>query len=171
MTDKKKTEAAAKADPKSEEVSQAQLSIQRIYIKDMSFESPRAPEVFKSNFRPEINLDINSRGNKVEDDLYEVILSLTVTAKSEDKVSFLVEIQQAGLFVLKGFEPAAIQRTLGTFCPNVLFPYAREAISNVVGHGGFPQLLLAPVNFDALYAEALKRQAEQAKAKQESITH
>lgn len=140
----------------------SQFGLQRIYIKDLSFESPNSPMVFKDEWKPDINLELNNRSAKVEGDIYEVILSLTVTAKIGDKVAFLVELQQAGLFLIKGVEAQQMQALLGSYCPNILFPYAREAISDVVGKGSFPQLLLAPVNFDALFAEAMKRQAEEA---------
>lgn len=140
----------------------SQFGLQRIYIKDLSFESPNSPIVFKDEWKPDINLELNNRSAKVEGDIYEVILSLTVTAKVNDKVAFLVELQQAGLFLIKGVEAQQMQALLGSYCPNILFPYAREAISDVVGKGSFPQLLLAPVNFDALFAEAMKRQAQEA---------
>ncbi|MBL4795316.1 MAG: protein-export chaperone SecB [Pseudomonadales bacterium] len=137
-----------------------QFGLQRIYIKDLSFEAPKTPTVFKTEWKPEINLELNNKSTKIEGDMYEVVLSLTVTAKNKDDVAFIVEIQQAGLFLVAGVPPQQMQQLLGAYCPNVLFPYAREAVSDVVGRGSFPQLLLAPVNFDALYAEALKRNSE-----------
>jgi len=143
---------------------QNQFGLQRIYIKDLSFESPNAPTIFKQQWKPEINLDLNNRSQKIEDDIYEVVLSLTVTAKVEGKVGFIAELQQAGVFLIKGVAAQQLQALLGSYCPNVLFPYAREAVSDLVGKGGFPQLLLAPVNFDALYADAMKKQQNQANA-------
>lgn len=140
----------------------SQFGLQRIYIKDLSYESPNSPMIFKEEWKPDINLELNNRSSKVEGDIYEVILSLTVTAKVGEQVAFIVELQQAGLFLIKGVEAQQMQALLGSYCPNILFPYAREAISDVVGKGSFPQLLLAPVNFDALFAEALKRQAAEA---------
>jgi preprotein translocase subunit SecB len=139
-----------------------QFGLQRIYIKDLSFEAPKTPQVFKTEWSPEVNLELNSKSEKVEGDIYEVVLSLTVTAKNKDDVAFIVEVQQAGLFLIAGVPEEQMKQLLGAYCPNVLFPYAREAVSDIVGKGSFPQLLLAPVNFDALYAETMKRKAQQA---------
>ena len=139
-----------------------QFALQRIYVKDMSFESPRSPQGFKQQWKPQINLELNSSNTMIEDKLYEVVLSLTLTAKNEEEeVIFLVEVQQAGIFHIQGLEEDPLQQTLGSFCPNVLFPYARETVDSVVGKGSFPPLMLAPVNFDAIYAESLKRRAQQ----------
>lgn len=140
---------------------QTQFSLQRIYLKDISFESPHAPKVFQGAWKPNINLELNTRHAKLEENLYEVVLNLTITAKNGgDDVAFLAEVQQAGIFHIQGLEDAALQQTLGSFCPNILFPYARETVDNLVGKGSFPILMLAPVNFDAIYAETLKRRAE-----------
>ncbi|MBL4867942.1 MAG: protein-export chaperone SecB [Pseudomonadales bacterium] len=145
-----------------------QFGLQRIYIKDLSFEAPKAPEVFKSEWKPEINLEINNKSEKVEGDIYEIVLSMTVTVKNKNEIAFIVEIQQAGLFLIAGVSAQQMQQILGAYCPNILFPYAREAVSDIVGKGSFPQLLLAPVNFDALYAEAVKRKTEQANKEAET---
>ena len=134
-----------------------QFAIQKIYIKDVSFESPNAPAVFTEEWKPDSNLELNTNGKKLEDNVYEVVLSLTVTVKNNDKVAHLVEIQQAGIFSIAGFNDSDLSHMLGSFCPNILFPYAREAVSDIVTRGGFPQLLLSPVNFDALYAQHLKQ--------------
>ena len=145
----------------SETQPDAQFSLQRIYIKDVSFESPRAPEAFRQQWKPQVNLELNSRHVDLGDENHEVILSLTVTAKNEEEeVIYLVEVQQAGVFMLKGLNDEVLAQTLGSFCPNVLFPYAREAIDSIVIKGSFPALMLAPVNFDAIYAQA-KAQTEQ----------
>ncbi|MDP6025471.1 MAG: protein-export chaperone SecB [Pseudomonadales bacterium] len=145
------------------EENQAQFSLQRIYVKDASFESPKAPDCFRGNWQPKINLELNSRHAIMENDLYEVILNVTVTSRNdEDEVVYLTEVQQAGIFLIKGLDDAALARTLGSFCSSVLFPYAREAIDTLVTKGSFPALMLAPVNFDAIYEESLKQQ--QAKA-------
>ena len=143
------------------EAQQPQFALQRIYVKDLSFESPNAPETFRQDWAPKVNLDLNSNSQQVAEDLYEVVVSLTVTVTNEEKTAFLVEVQQAGLFFIKGLENAQLHHTLGAFCPNVLFPYAREAIDSLVTRGSFPALMLAPVNFDALYAEAMQRQSEE----------
>ena len=139
---------------------EAQFVLQRIYVKDMSFESPKAPDAFLQQFKPKINLELNSSHRSMGEDNYEVTLSVTVTATNEsEEVIYLVEVQQSGVFFIKGMEDEAVTQTLGSFCPNVLFPYARETIDTIVTKGSFPALMLAPVNFDAVYAQA-KAQAE-----------
>lgn len=143
---------------------QPQFSIQRIFLKDASFESPGAPEIFRSQWKPQVNLDLNTRSKKLEDDFYEVILSLTITANNDDKTAFLVEIHQGGIFNINGMDETTLNHTLGAFCPNILFPYARETVDNLVLRGSFPPLMLAPVNFEALYQQSLQQQAEQEKA-------
>lgn len=140
---------------------QPEFAIELIYTKDVSFESPNSPATLLERVQPNLNLDLQTRSNALQDDRHEVVLSLTVTAKSEDKVIFLAEVQQAGIFLLKNFPNEQLHHMLGSFCPNVLFPYGREAIANLVGRGGFPQLNLAPVNFEALYQQHF--QAEQVK--------
>lgn len=147
---------------------QVQFALQRIYVKDLSFESPKAPAVFQTQWNPQVNLDLNTRHNKLQDDIYEVVLSLsaTVTNGAED-VTFIAEVQQAGIFAISGLDENSMRHTLGAFCPNILFPYAREAIDNLVSRGSFPPLMLAPVNFDALFAQAEQRrlaEADQAEA-------
>ena len=138
-----------------------QFSMQRVYVKDLSFESPKAPEVFRASWKPQINLELNTRNNSVGDRLYEVVLCLTITARNEaEEVVFLAEVHQAGIFQIDGMAPAQLNQTLGSFCPSVLFPYARETIDSLVTRGSFPPLMLAPVNFDAIYAESQKRRAE-----------
>ena len=145
----------------SEQAGDAQFALQRIYVKDASFESPKAPEAFRQQWKPQVNLELNSRHVDLGEDNHEVILSLTVTSKNEDEeVIYLVEVQQAGVFLLKGLNDEVLNQTLGSFCPNVLFPYARETIDSLVIKGSFPALMLAPVNFDAIYEQA-KAQSEQ----------
>ena len=140
------------------EQSQQQFAIHKIYIKDMSFEAPHAPAVFNEEWKPEVNLDLNSQGRSIGENTYEVVLSLTVTTTNNEKTAFLVEVQQAAIFGIAGFGPEELSHMIGSFCPNILFPYAREAISDLVTRGGFQPLLLAPVNFDALYAQHLEQQ-------------
>ena len=145
------------------EQEQKNFAIQKIYLKDVSFESPHSPAVFsEEEWQPEINVQLNSETKKLGDDVFDVALSITVTAKHEDKTAFLVEVQQAGVFTMQGFEGEELSAMAGSYCPNILFPYAREAISDLVAKGGFPQLLLAPVNFDALYAQHRQKTAENA---------
>jgi preprotein translocase subunit SecB len=137
-----------------------QLVLQKIYIKDLSFESPRAPAIFSSNVSPQTRLNIKSSANKVADDTQEVVLTLTVKAIDEDKTLFMVEIEQAGLFQIQGYTNEELQMLVGSYCPGALYPFAREAISDVITRGGFPQLLLQPINFDALYTQAIKGQGQ-----------
>jgi preprotein translocase subunit SecB len=137
-----------------------QFSIQKIYLKDVSFESPNSPQAFTNGeWQPQINVQINSSNQAIADDIYEVVLDITVTAKHEEKTAFLVEVKQAGIFTISGFPQENIGGMVGAFCPETLFPFAREAISELVSKGGFPQLLLAPVNFNALYTQQMQQQA------------
>ena len=153
MSDTKETKTEEK---NSNANAEPQFSIEKLYLKDVSFESPGAPAIFTDDWSPEINMDLNSNANSIENNIYEVELSITVTAKNKDKTAFLVEIKQCGIFAISGMDNANLNGMLASFCPNILFPYAREAISDLVSKGGFPQLLLAPVNFDALYAQHMQ---------------
>jgi len=157
----------AENDQQAAEQAQQQFAIQRIYIKDSSFESPRAPMVFTQKWEPQVQMEINTKTNPVQDDIHEVVLSLTITVKNQNENAYLVEIQQGGIFAIQGFEDDALKQVMGTVCPNILFPYARETVDALVTKGGFPPLHLAPINFDAMYAQALQQQqgnAEQAAA-------
>ena len=148
---------------------QQQFAMQRIYNKDLSFESPSTPEVFKKQWQPKVNVDLNTKSDKIDEQgNYEVVLTITLTAKVEDDTAFLVEVQQAGIFFIAGFEGEDLRRILGTAAPNILFPYARECIDSMCVRGGFPAVQLAPVNFDALYQQAL---AQQATGGAEEATH
>ena len=155
----------------SQEQAQQQFAMQRIYSKDLSFESPSTPGVFTKQWQPKVNVDLNTKSDKIDDQgNFEVVLTITITAKIEEETAFLVEIQQAGIFFIAGFEGENLRRVLGTAAPNILFPYAREAIDAVCVKGGFPPVMLAPVNFDALYQQALA-QAQAAPEAQEPATH
>ncbi len=136
---------------------QKQFSIQKIYVKDLSFETPNSPAIFTQDWRPEINLELNSQANKVAEGVHEVVLSLTVTAKLGDTTAYLAEVTQAGIFTAQGFGEAELPPMLGAFCPGTLYPYARETVSDLVARGGFPQLVLAPINFDALFAQQIQQ--------------
>jgi preprotein translocase subunit SecB len=136
-----------------------QLILQKIYIKDLSFESPKAPEVFRSNAPAQTQLNIRSAHNKIDEEHVEVTLTLTVESKDSDSTLFLVELVQAGVFSLVGYSEEEQGVLLGSFCPGTLYPFAREAISDIATKGGFPQLLLQPINFDALYAQAQQQKA------------
>ncbi|MBC9252532.1 protein-export chaperone SecB [Pseudomonas alcaligenes] len=134
-----------------------QFSLQRIYVKDLSFEAPKSPEIFRQEWTPSVALDLNTRQKGLEGDFHEVVLTLSVTVKNGEEIAFIAEVQQAGIFLIKGLDAASMSHTLGAFCPNLLFPYAREALDSLVIRGSFPALMLAPVNFDALYAQELQR--------------
>ena len=146
------TAAAEQSEPR-------QFALQRIYLKDSSFESPGSPAVFQGEWQPKINFDIKTRNAKMQDDLYEVVLVLTVEATQEDKPAFVVEVHQAGVFTVRDFDGEQLEQVLATFCPNILFPYAREVIDALVVKGSFPAMMLAPINFEALYAQ--QKQAQQ----------
>jgi len=146
----------------SDKESSKQIIIQKLYIKDASFESPNTPNVFKgAEWNPKTDLNLSSTHVPHEDDTHEVILTITVEAKDEDNVIFLVELKQAGLFQITGYEKEELETIIGIFCPNTLFPYAREAIANIITKGGFPEFLLQPINFDALYKESKRRATTQ----------
>jgi len=137
-----------------------QISIQKIYTKDFSFESPQAPSVFtKSDWEPKTNLNLRSTHSELGDNNHDVILTLTVETKHEDKTLFLVELHQAGIFNITGYQGEELAAILGSFCPSTLFPYARETIANMVAKGGFPEFVLQPINFDSLYAQTLQQAA------------
>jgi len=133
------------------------FQIQRIYIKDISFEAPLAPEIFQKDWKPDVKFDVNSSSNSLSNDLYEVVLSLTVTAKIEDNVAFICEVKQAGIFHIKNLPEEAMSHAKGAGCPNILFPYARETITALVTKGTFPPLYVAPINFDAVYAQQIEK--------------
>lgn len=141
---------------------QGKFGIQKIYVKDLSFEAPNSPQCFTDEWEPSVNLDLNTSAQGIAEHNYEVVLSITVTVNNKDKTAYLVEIQQAGIFLLEEFPDNLLRAMLGSFCPNILFPYAREAVSDVVTRGGFPQMLLSPINFDALYEQHLQQEAQQA---------
>jgi len=138
-----------------------QVSIQKIFTKDISFETPNSPKIFTEKWEPTVDFNLGTNVESLEDALFEVTLSVTVTVKCKETTAYLVEVTQAGIFSLAGFSEQEMGPMVGSFCPNILFPYAREVVSDLVAKGGFPQLLLAPVNFDALYSQHLQ-QAQQA---------
>ena len=142
-----------------------QFIIQKIYCKDISFETPNSPAMFTEKWEPQLKLDLNTMVKTLADDVFEVTLSVTATVKVGEKTAFLAEVQQAGIFNISGFEKTQLDAMLGSYSPNILYPYAREMITDLVSRGGFPQLIVQPVNFDAIYAQQLQqRQAEQENA-------
>lgn len=138
-----------------------QFAIQRIFVKDISFEAPNAPAIFRKEWKPEVKLDLDTRSEKIDDNTFQVVLSLTVTTTVGEETAFLCEVQQAGIFSIGELEEMQMAHMLAAFCPNILFPYAREAVSSLVNRGTFPQLNLAPVNFDALFAQYLQQRQDQ----------
>jgi preprotein translocase subunit SecB len=135
------------------------FSIQKIYTKDLSFETPNSPKIFTQAWQPSLDLNLATQSKALEDGVFEVVLSITATVKLEEEIAYLVEVQQAGIITANGFDEEELSPLLGSFCPNVLFPYAREVISDLVSKGGFPQLILAPINFDALYLQNQQQKA------------
>lgn len=157
----------------SQEQPQQQFAMQRIYTKDISLESPATPNVFKKQWQPKVNVDLGTKSEKIDEGgNYEVVLTLTITAKVEEETAFLIEVQQAGIFMITGFGPEDLRRVMGTAAPNVLFPYARECIDSLCVKSGFPPLMLAPINFEAMYQQALAQaQANPGDAQTEPATH
>lgn len=143
-----------------------QFRIEKVYLKDASFESPAAPGIFSADagVQPQVNLQLNTENQRVGDDLWEITLVVTVTGAENERTVFLAEIKQAGLFRIGGFEEDAHAHLVGAHCPSILFPFAREALADLVQRGGLPQLVLQPINFDALYAQHRQRQQENAAA-------
>ena len=138
-----------------------QFALQRIYVKDLSFEVSSAPEIFgRQDADPEIQLNLKNSQKALGNDTYEVILNINIHAKLDQKTVFLIELDQAGIFAIKGYPDQELKKLMGTYCPTTLFPYAREIISSTVAKGGFPPLTLQPINFDALYAQATQEAAQ-----------
>ena len=140
--------------------SPAQFTVEKIYVKDVSFEAPNAPAVFNEQGQPQLNMNLNQKVGRLEGDLFEVILGVTLTCTLNDKTVYLAEVEQAGIFGLTGFDDRTLDMMLGTYCPNVLFPYVRQSISDLITNGGFPPFYMQPINFEALYAEGLRRRAD-----------
>ncbi|MDF1761906.1 MAG: protein-export chaperone SecB [Oleibacter sp.] len=150
---------------------QAQFALQRIYLKDVSYEAPNSPAAFTKAWKPEVKLDLNTTGRKVDEQHYEVAIKVTVTAKNEGETAFLVELVQCGLFVAINIPEQQLAQMLGAMCPNILFPYLRENIDNLVVKGGFPALMLSPINFDALYQQRLQEAQAAQKDAESQATH
>ena len=135
------------------------LAIRMVYLKDSSFESPNTPAVFQENIQPKFDINVNSNVQLVQENVHEVVLTISITAKAEEKVVFLSEVHQAGLFESIGFNQQQLHQILGTFAPTQLFPYAREAVNSLINKGGFPSVVLQPINFDALYVQHVQQLA------------
>lgn len=151
-----------------EQESQAPVfGIEKIYVKDLSLEIPNAPQVFLQRETPQVGIELQNAAKVVDEGIYEVVITVTVTSKIEDKTVFLVEVAQAGIFQIRNVPQENIEGIIGVTCPNILFPYAREAVSDLVTRAGFPPVLLNPINFEALFLQQKQHQAEQAGA----VTH
>jgi len=148
-----------------------QFAVRRIYTKDLSYEAPHAPEIFLWEGQPKHELNLNTKPAKLDDNTFEVVLSVTITTKVADKTAWIVEVHLAGVFELRGFSDAELNRVLGAFCPNLLFPYASEVVSNLVAKGGFPPFVLQPVNFDALFEQHQQQLADRNQRASSSIPH
>lgn len=147
------------------------LQIKRIFLKDLSFETPMGLETFNHNWKPKVEQELNVQVIDHSDNHYEVVLLITATAYIEDKVAFLVEVKQAGLFAVAGLEQAQLSQVINTACPQVLFPYAREVIDSTLARGAFPPLMLPPINFDAVFAHAVQKAKQQRDAQSLSETN
>ncbi|WP_196138901.1 protein-export chaperone SecB [Aliikangiella sp. G2MR2-5] len=143
-----------------------QFAVQRVYVKDISFEAPNLPELFNVEFKPQVKMEMNSKSRLVADNNFEVVLSVTLSAEVEEKTAFLAEVQQAGIFFIKDFNEQQTHQLLGAAAPEALYPYVREAIANLIGRTGFPAIQLTPVNFMGLYMERMQR--AQAEAQQQA---
>lgn len=157
-----------------EEQVQPNFALQRIYVKDISFESPNSPMVFQKQWKPEVKMDLNTKNASLGDNHYEVVVSATFTVSVEGMTAYIVEVQQAGIFTLSGMEGMQLAQAVNAFCPNLLFPYLRETIDSVVVKGSFPAMMIAPVNFDALFAQTVMEKQKEAAAaaeQQEGSAH
>ena len=139
----------------------AQFTVEKIYLKDVSFEAPGAPQVFNESGQPNLQMNLSQKVQRLSDRAFEVVLGVTLTCTVGEKTAYLAEVQQAGVFGLSGFDEQALDMMLGTHCPNALYPYARQAIADLIQGGGFPPFLLQPINFETLYAEGLRQRAQQ----------
>lgn len=148
-----------------EEMAQAQFQIQKLYVKDVSFELPNAPEIFQEQGQADVKMSLAQRVEDIGDNLHEVVLTVTVTAATGEKTAYLAEVAQAGIFLISGFNEQTRHAVMNTMCPNALFPYARRAISGLVAEGGFPPLTLQPVNFEQLYAQRMQEMINQQQGK------
>ena len=137
------------------------FTVEKIYVKDVSFESPNAPTIFNDQVQPELQLNLNQQVQRLGENAFEVVLAVTLTCQAGERTAYVAEVKQAGVFGLVGLDPQSIDVLLGTQCPNILFPYVRQLISDLIQAGGFPPFFLQPINFDALYAESLRQRATQ----------
>jgi preprotein translocase subunit SecB len=148
-----------------------EFTLQRIYTKDISFETPNSPAIFKQTWKPESTVNLNTEVSKLDDNVFEVLLTVTITTKIEEQTAYLAEVKQAGIFGIKGFPEQELGPLMGSYCPNLLFPYVREVVTDLVTKGSFPQMVLQPVNFDALYAQHQQALAKKMAENQTQAKH
>ena len=148
--------------PAQQDAAGPAFSVEKIYVKDVSFEAPGAPAIFSEQGQPDLQLNLNQRVQRLNEALFEVVRTVTLTCKVGDKTAYVAEVEQAGVFGLVGLQPQAIDVLLGTQCPNILFPYVRQIVGELIQAGGFPPFLLQPINFEGLYAEGVRQRAQQA---------
>ena len=159
MAEEQNQDAAAQ-----EQQPQAQFQLQKLYVKDVSFELPNAPQIFQEDGQVEIKMNLAQKVDNLAENVQEVVLTVTVTASLGEKTAYLAEVQQAGIFTIAGLNEQATHAALNTLCPHTLFPYARRVITDMVADGGFPPLVLQPINFDQIYAQRLQEAQSQASA-------
>ncbi len=147
------------------------FEIQRIYVKDLSFEAPNTPHTFVEDWKPDVQLNLETKSNRIQENIHEVVLSVTATVSTSKKPAFIIEVHLAGVFLMTNIPSDQLHQMLGSFCPSILFPYVREVISDVVVRGGFPQLILAPVNFEALYTQHMEKQGNDQETDGETKVH
>lgn len=167
MTDNKTAPQAANQD----NAAGPNFAVQRLYLKDLSFETPKGPAAFQKQWKPKVSQDLSTKSAKIDDNTYEVALRITVTVKDEEETIYLIEVEQAGLFTIKGFEDQQMAQVLNVTCATMLLPYAREAVDSTLIKGSFPPLMIPPINFESLFSTAVKQSAEAAKNKTEANTH
>lgn len=154
--------SAATAGVATTQEGQQRFQIAKIYFRDVSFEAPSAPQIFQLEWQPQVDVELSSSASRIEENTFDVVLTVTVTAKNDEQTAYLCEVKQGGVFRIEGFHSEDLDRILGAYCPAQLFPFAREAINDLVVKGGFPQLLLAPINFEALYVQQRQQQGNSA---------
>ncbi len=148
------------------------FAVQRVYLKDLSFETPQGAEAFQKQWKPRVTQDLSTKSAKIDDNIYEVALRITITVKDEEETIYLIEVEQAGLFSIEGIEEQQLPQVLNITCATLLLPYAREAIDSTVIKGSFPPLMIPPINFESLFHSAVKQSAEaNAGSKTEASTH
>ena len=175
MSDQEDKQSDASAPTESKENASPSFSAQRIYLKDLSFETPKGVEVFQKQWKPKVNQDLSTHSAQLDKTLFEVSLRLTITVKHEDETLYLIEIDQAGIFKIEGLNDQQLAQVLNTTCPSMLFPYAREVIDNTLTKGSFPPLMIPPVNFEALFASAVaaakKKEHPDAEESDDAVRH